>query len=252
MMRRTTLMPELDILRLYKPDTHHLGTLFAGLSGSGKTTAVLSTLQEALKSSAFGPKHRFIVIDPKTQPNDYDLLGKPLTNIAEVFKSIRKERFTLFWPSIDYIEEQVSEVIEYIFCMADSDAETSFTFILDEAATLITTSRVPLSLKRLSIQGRSKRIMPILVSQRPLLNRWVEGNLSNMLLFRILPIDADNLRRRWGLDFESIDVKLREKPYSFMWFDLEQATLNALNPLPQPKQPKVKKKAPWSPKGAFS
>ena len=236
-------MLELDLNRLYKPDTHHLGTLFAGLSGSGKTTAVMSTLQQAMKSKSFGEKHRFIIIDPKTQPGDYDLLGKPLTSIEAALRSIRKERFTLYWPSIDYLEEDVSAIIDYVFDLADSDEESSYTFILDEAATLITPSRVPLSLKRLSIQGRSKRIMPIMVSQRPLLNRWIEANLSNMMLFRVLPLDADHLGKRWGLDFLGIDEQLKLKPYSFMWFDLEKGDLHAMNPLPLPKPPKEKKES---------
>ena len=242
----------LDLNRLYKPDTHHLGTLFAGLSGSGKTTAVLSTLQQAMKSTSFGEKHRFIVVDPKTQSGDYDILGKPLRDLTQALKSIRKNRFTLFWPTIDYLEEDVSAIVDYLFDLADSDAETSFTFILDEAATLITPSRVPLSLKRLSIQGRSKRIMPIMVSQRPLLNRWIEANLSNMMLFRILPIDSDNLGKRWGLDFKSVDEKLKTKPYSFMWFDLEQGELHAVAPLPLPKQPAKEKRSIGSPKSLFS
>ena len=98
---------ELDLDRLYKPDTHHLGTLFAGLSGSGKTTAVLSTLQQALKSKSFGEKHRFIIIDPKTQPGDYDILTEPILDIAKVFRSIQKERLHLYWPQIDYLEDDV-------------------------------------------------------------------------------------------------------------------------------------------------
>ena len=44
----------LTLERLYHPDGKHLGALVAGLSGSGKTTAVISTLQQAMKNKKFG------------------------------------------------------------------------------------------------------------------------------------------------------------------------------------------------------
>ena len=90
-----------------------------------------------------------------------------------------------------------------------------------------------------------------MISQRPLLNRWIEANLSNMMLFRILPIDSDNLGRRWGLDFIGIDEQLKLNPYSFMWFDLETGGLKAMNPMPIPKRPVKKKEALKWPKPIF-
>ena len=144
---------------------------------------------------------------------------------------------------MDELEDEVSDIVDYLFELADQDPKTSFTFVLDEAATLITGARIPTSLKRLSVQGRSKRIMPIFVSQRPLLSRWTDANLSNMFLFKILPVDADNLNKRWGLNFEDTNAIIMEKPYSFMWFDLENGDLKPMNPLPLPKpaSKKVKK-----------
>jgi len=227
----------LDLERLYSPDGHHLGSLFSGTSGSGKTTAIISTLQAAIASKKFGEWHRFILIDPKGQPGDYDLLGDALFDVDSVFQSIRKNRVTVFWPAMDLMEEEVSAVIDYTFDLADSEPRTTFTFVLDEAAMLITPTRMPLSLKRLSVQGRSRRIMPVYASQRPLLNRWTDANLSNMFLFRTLPLDADQLSRRWGVDFEEADARLREKPYSFIWFNMEDASMTPLEPVALPKQP---------------
>lgn len=239
---------DLDVIRLYKPNNHHLGSIFAGLSGSGKTTAILSTLQVAIKDPRFGKKHRFVIVDPKAQEGDYDKLADPIIDLDKVNESIRKERVTLYWPTnMEEMEADVSDIVDHLFELADRDRQTTFTFVLDEAAMLITPTRVPNSLKRLSVQGRSKRIIPIFVSQRPLLNRWTDANVSNMFLFRILPVDADNLGRRWGLNFEEIDAKIREKPYSFMWFDLEKATLNPMDPVPLPKKkPKAKRGGKFS------
>lgn len=237
----------LDVTRLFKPDTHHLGSMFAGLSGSGKTTAVITTLQLAIRDKRFGKFHRFVIIDPKAQSGDYDILAEPIFDLSKMMDSIRKERVSLFWPdSIEDLEDDVSDIVNNLFELSDSEPKTSFTFVLDEAATLITATRVPASLKRLSVQGRSKRIMPIFVTQRPLLNRWTDANLSNMMLFRILPVDADNLSKRWGLDFEQMDAKIRERPFSFMWFDLELAEVKPMAPVPLPKIPKAKpKKKIW-------
>ena len=62
-------------------------------------------------------------------------------------------------------------------------------------------------------------------------------------MFRVLPVDADTLSRRWGVDFVKADEELRQEKYSFIWFDLEEAHIQTMNPLPLPKdRPKPKKK----------
>ena len=42
-------MSELNLNRLYNPNGKELGVLISGLSGGGKTTAAISTLQKAIK-----------------------------------------------------------------------------------------------------------------------------------------------------------------------------------------------------------
>ena len=231
----------IDLERLYHPDGKSLGSLVSGLSGSGKTTAVISTLQQANWSHTFGPDHRFIVIDPKTQKGDYDVLSEPVLSASDATESILKERMTVLWPDVDTVEDEVSHLIDFIFNLSDSDEKVSFTLIIDEASILITPTRIPAAIKRLSVQGRAKRIKPVFISQRPIVNRWTDANMSNVLMFRTLPVDADTLSRRWGIDFEKAEVELREVPYSFMWFDMEKATISKMNPVPLPKQPKKPK-----------
>jgi hypothetical protein len=234
-------MTELDLERLYHPDGKHLGSLFSGLSGSGKTTAVLSTLQAAGRSKAFGKMHRFVIIDPKAQGGDYDLLAEPVFDVEKATESIRKKRFTVFWPELEYIESDVEQIVDFMFKTSDQHPETSFTFVLDEASTLITPSKIPPGLKRVAVQGRAKRIKPIFISQRPIVNRWTDANLSNMILFRTLPVDADTLKKRWGVDFVQADESL-QTPYSFLWFDLEMAKIRIMEPVPLPKPRKQKKR----------
>ena len=237
----------LSIESLYKPDRKSLGTLWAGTSGSGKTTAVISTLRSAILSPTFGEYHRFVIVDPKVQRGDYDLLEKPVTSLDKALKSIEKNRVTVYWPyypefDSKTLEDDVSIIVDHMFTISDSNPEATFTFILDEASIVITPTRVPSSLKRLSVQGRAKGIKPNYISQRPLTNRWLDGNLSNVILFRMLPVDADNLSKRWGLDFTKSNETIRQKPYSFLRFDLESTGISYMNPVPLPKRIPRRKK----------
>ena len=233
----------LSLERLYHPDGKSLGALVAGMSGSGKTTAVLSTLQQAIKKgSGFGENHRFIVVDPKTQGGDYDLLAEPVYNAESALKRIEKERVTVLWPDMESLVAEVEDLVSGIFDMAERNPKTSYTFILDEASIMITTTNLPLSIKRLAVQGRAKRIKPVFISQRPIINRWTDANVSTMLLFNTLPVDADTLGKRFGVKFDDHAQRIRENPYSFVWFDMEKATFTPMEPLPLPKPPRKRKR----------
>ena len=243
----------LTLERLYYPDSKSLGALVAGLSGSGKTTAVLSTLQQAIKKGAgFGESHRFVIVDPKTQPGDYDILAEPVLDADSALESITQNRVTVLWPDLDSMELEVDTLIDGIFRMSENDEEgsLSFTFVLDEASILITPTRIPKSLKRLAVQGRAKRIKPVFLSQRPIVNRWTDANLSTMLLFNTLPVDADTLSRRWGISFEEHAETIRAVPYSFVFFDMEKATFSPMSPVELPKPPaRPKKRSAWDFRG---
>ena len=238
-------MTSMSIDTLYNPDGKQLGSIVAGLSGSGKTTMILSTLQKAIKSPSMGEYHRFVIVDPKRQTGDYDMLSEPVNDLNKMFKSIRKNRVSVFWPDLESFEYDVEHIVEYMFALSDSDERISFTFVLDEASILITPSRIPLSLKKLSLQGRAKRIKPVFISQRPIINRWTDANLSNMYLFNTLPVDYDTLSKRWGVDFVQNGTGLREVDYSFMWFNMEKASFRMMKPVELPKKPKKKKKGRW-------
>lgn len=234
----------LDLNRLYNPNGKQLGTLISGLSGSGKTVATVSSLQQAIRSSDFGELHRFVIIDPKHQTGDYDILAEPTTSMSKVKKSVRKNRVTLFYPDLQYLEEEISEIVDYMFRLSDTKG-TSFTFVLDEASSVITPTQIPESLKKLVVQGRAKNIKPVFISQRPIVNRWTDSNLSTALFFRILRTDADVLKRRWGIEFEDMADRLQNEPYSFLHFDLETTKIDLMKPLPLPK-PSPKKRNRFS------
>ncbi len=236
----------LTLEKMYHPDGKSLGSLFAGLSGSGKTTMAISTLQQAVKSKSFGEFHRFVIIDPKCQHGDYDLLAVPIRDMKKIKKSILKVRITVTWADFGWLEGGGLPEGDFLFHVADTEPRTTFTVILDEASILITPTKIPLSLKRLSVQGRAKRIKPIFLSQRPIVNRWTDANLSNLILFNTLSVDFDTLSKRWGVDFVQNGESLREVPYSYIWFNMEKATFKKMNPVDLPK-PRPKKK-----KGRFA
>ena len=231
-----------SVEHLYKPNRKRAGTVWAGMTGSGKTTAILSTLRQAILSPKFGEHHRFVIIDPKIQHGDYDLLTDPITSIDRFLDSIAKERVSLYWPSYEVFDERVIETdialtVNEMFALADAEPKSSFTFVLDEASIVITPHSVSPSLKRLSVQGRAKGILPVYVSQRPMTNRWLDANLSNLMLFRMTPVDSDNLTKRWGLEFGDLDAKIRTKPYSFMRFNLDENAVSFISPVPYPTPP---------------
>ena len=208
-------------------------------------------MRAAILSPKFGELHRFVIVDPKVQKGDYDLLSEPITDLDKALKSIHKNRVTLYWPYYSEfdsktLENDVSSMVDEMFRLADIEPKATFTFILDEASIVITPTRVPSSLKRLSVQGRAKGITPHYISQRPLTNRWLDANLSNVMLFRMLPVDADNLSKRWGIDFTKSDEKIREREYSFLRFDLESTRISYISPVPLPKRIPRKKKSMMS------
>ena len=235
-----------SIQTLYKPNRKRAGTLWAGMTGGGKTTAILSTLRDAILSPKFGEYHRFVIVDPKIQRGDYDRLEKPISNLGDFLDNISKERVSLYWPTYQEFDEKMIEadiamIVDEMFALADIEPKSTFTFVLDEASIVISPNWVSPSIKRLSVQGRAKGILPVYVSQRPLTNRWLDANLSNLMLFKMTPVDADNLRKRWGLDFLEVDKNIRGRPYSFARFNLDENQVQYIAPVPYP-TPRIPRK----------
>ena len=232
---------------IFKPDKSKLGTLVAGTSGSGKTTAMVSMLRQAILNPKFPSTHRFVIIDPKVQTGDYDLLADPITDMNEVMKSIPENRVTLYWPDYKKFDQKtfeydVSEIVDHMFDNQNQEPSMSFTFVLDESSILITPTQIPPSLKRLTVQGRAKNMIPIYISQRPLTNRWIDSNMSKLIMFRIVPVDADVLSKRWGLNFHKINDSITEVDYSFIVFDLSKVKTTRIKPVELPKKiPRPKK-----------
>jgi DNA helicase HerA-like ATPase len=232
---------------LLKADKSKLGTIISGTSGSGKTTAIISMLRDSILNKNFDENYRFVIIDPKVQPGDYDKLVEPTTDIDSVLSSIFDNRTTLYWP--DYsefnqkqLEIDVSKIVDYLFDLMQENPKMRTTLVIDEASILISSNQISDSLKRLTVQGRAKGIRPIYISQRPLTNRWIDSNISSVVLFRMVPVDADNLTKRWGIDFQKVSEDISSKEYSFVVFDMEKIKTRLVNPVDLPKPIPRKKK----------
>lgn len=234
---------------LLKANKSRLGTIMSGTSGSGKTTAIVSMLRDAIVNPNYDENYRFVIVDPKVQAGDYDKLVEPLTDVDEVMTSIAENRTTLYWPdSTEFdektLEKDVSHIVDYMFDLLNENPKMRVTFVLDEASILVSPNSISNSLKRLTVQGRAKGILPIYISQRPMTNRWIDSNISKVVLFKMVPVDADNLTKRWGLDFKPISEKISKKDYSFVVFDLDKIRTRYVNPVPVPKAlPRKKKKS---------
>jgi len=204
---------------IFQPTNQSLHTLIFGKSGSGKSYFNIHLLKAAISDRISFPKnHRFIIIDPKTQPGDYDQISTPLDglNPKEIAESISENRVTLIWPDYDNVVEIVEYIIEILFSFADAVSDFSATFILDEAGELITHTTMPKNIGKLAVQGRAKKIKGVFLNQRPILNRKLDSQVESLILFDMIDIDSDNLMKRWGLNYDKWVPKIQEEKHSFL------------------------------------
>ena len=97
---------------LLKANKSRLGTIMSGTSGSGKTTAIVSMLRDAIVNPNYDENYRFVIVDPKVQAGDYDKLVEPLTDVDEVMTSIAENRTTLYWPDSTEFDEWMNNLIK--------------------------------------------------------------------------------------------------------------------------------------------
>ena len=214
-----------------------------GVSGSGKSYMLNRALKAASKSKGFGKFHRFIVFDIKMDGYGCLLNEKkkqyPVSDIEGIIKSIKDNRITLIYPSIEDADILLEETIKHIFDLAQNLEGFSASFLLEESSTFIGSHpySIPLQIKRFATQGRSLGLSLLLVNQRALNNMWTDSQSQGLTLFRLAIPDALLLKKRWGLNHEEIDSKLSSKKFSFAHYDLESLKLSFYDPIKDPKTP---------------
>ena len=205
-----------------------------GISGTGKTVFLCETIRQAARSSEFGPRHRFIIIDVKHE--GYETLAPPKSNSSEAIKSIDKEKVLVIHPEMNTALLDVNQIIDYLFETAKYDKEFSATLIIEESSTFIGSSvgSIPPSIKRFATQGRSLGLSMLLVNQRALSNKWTDTQSSSITCFRLARPDAKMLMDRWGISAYEMDDQLSQKKFSFAHFDLETLSLSYYDPIEIP------------------
>jgi len=223
---------------IFLPDKRRLHTLVSGQAGTGKTFFIEALLKSAVTDSTFGPNHRFILIDPKHEAFmglkvPKSRRGSILDSFIQQFsktakltpvkssgnwsrKKFHKDRVVVIYPDLEELPEILDEVIDDLFKQS-ADPSFSATLVLDEASVVIEPQRILPCIKRLATQGRSRRLRGVFVSQRPLSNRWLDGQVSDFILFDPgLPQDAELLKKRWGVNLDEFSSALTDKEFSWL------------------------------------
>jgi hypothetical protein len=200
-----------------------------GTSGTGKTTLLEQWSSEAVRSRKFPKNWRLLIVDVKA--DDYSSIVEPITDLDEVMKSLNENRITLFYPGVHTALEDVEQLVDYLFYLADNQEDFSATMILEESSTYITAHVVPPQLKRMAVQGRSKGLTIVLANQRMMNNLWIDTQTAHMVAFQSAIPDHALVKKRWGIDGDAMSKRLAERPFSWSHFDFNSLDLKFYAPL---------------------
>lgn len=235
-MSKTDLSEEKGLIRkLLLPDgsSHSLSVAMASRSGSGKTTLLTRLITEARKDEAFKDV-RFIYVSVKEEHLFKEKKLKPTNDLYKLFKHLRKNSIGIFYPSdpANY-ELEVDALIENVFQLSNSNPNTGFVIILDDANILkgFDNRGTPSpAVKKLAVAGRSKNIRGLYITHRIAnLPRIMMGNLSGLILMSISSMDLDYSRKIFGVDFEPILPELHS--YRWAYVDLISEKMDLFNPV---------------------
>lgn len=219
-----------------------------GISGTGKTVFLCESLRSACRSKSFGDRFRFIVLDVKHE--GYESLAPPVRSVGAAIQALNKDKIAVIHPSIEDAHEELDEIINYLFDMAEDVPDFSACLVLEESSTFIGSSvgQIPASVKRMATQGRSKGLTLILVNQRALGNRWCDTQSSSITCFRLAIPDRELLFKRWGVRHEELEERLSKEKFSFANYDLESLKLSFYSPIkiPKMKRPIVETKSRYT------
>ena len=219
--------------RLYLPDGANLNVMGWGQAGSGKTVFFQTTLDKFLKKNT-NEKLRVVVIAPKAE--DWDL-GKKRTkivfNLDQLSKSISENRMSVLYPSIEGLEETVDEAINIVFDFQASNPDSSFVIVIDDSQIFLSSRRAASdAMKRLALTGRSRRIKGVFIAHNVVFSRDLEGQVDLLVGFSSPnPIQDRSSIERFNFDPSEFREPLRQRPYSFVWFDTRDGDPKLMAPI---------------------
>lgn len=222
--------------RMYDADGKNLATMVWGQAGSGKSFFIEHTVKEFLRSNK-NENLRVIYVSPK---NEGFADKKPVFELQNVFKRLKKERFVAWWPYIEELNAQIDELINAVFDLKQANPKMRCTIILDDAQVFLSSRKAASDAqKRLALTGRSKNIKAVYVAHNIVFARELEGQVDLLLGFsNPNPIYYKQSIERFNFDPEPFTEPLREVPYSFVWFDTREGQPKLMSPLDTSKRQK--------------
>ena len=216
--------------RLYDPDGSNLNTMIWGQAGSGKTVFIEQTIKQFLFNNK-DPMLRIIYISPKNE--GFEWTKNIQYNLDGVFKGIKKNRVVAYYPHIEDLEESVDELINMTFDLQASNPDSKFTIIIDDSQIFLSSRRsASPAHKRLALTGRSRNIKGIYVAHNIVFARELESQVDVLVGFNNPnPIHYRSAIERFDFDPEPFADKIREKKYSFVWFDIQTGSPKLMNPI---------------------
>lgn len=158
---------------------------------------------------------------------------KPESDPMKVLKRLRKERFVAWWPYMEDLSEQVDFMVDAMFELQRANPKMGITIIIDDAQVFLSARKAASEAqKRLALTGRSKRIKPIYVAHNIVFARELEGQVDLLLGFsNPNPIYYRQAIERFNFDPEPWGEAIRERPYSFVWYDTREGSPRLVAPL---------------------
>ena len=219
--------------RLYLPDGANLNVMGWGQAGSGKTVFFQTTLDQFLKKNK-NEHLRVVVIAPKAE--DWDLgekRTKIVDNLGDLESSIAENRMTVLYPPIDDLEETVDDAINMVFDYQAGNPKSAFVFVIDDSQIFLSSRRQASdAMKRLALTGRSRRVKGIFIAHNVVFSRDLEGQVDLLVGFSSPnPIQDRSSIERFNFDPEPYREPLRQRPYSFVWFDTRDGEPRLMAPI---------------------
>lgn len=225
--------------KLFLPDggSHGLSVAYASKPGGGKTYHFTRLVKSAASQAEF-KNTRFIYTSIK-QESYFDGVT-PTDSVAEVLSQLETQQIVVYYPpEADMYEQDIDELIEGIFNMREQNEDSKFVIAIDDCNCLDGfNNRGTLSkqVKKLIIAGRSKNVKGCFLCHRLTdLPRIARGNFSSMVVFNISPMDNEQARKTWGIDFEEYLDGLTD--FRWLFVDMVDDSITRFSPLPPPSDP---------------
>jgi len=212
-----------DITSIFDVNDQSIGVIVAGKPGSGKTYALTRVAQVYLAKNK-DPNYRILAISPKGEGFEELLTKKqtPVRSRDDMMKSFSKHTVTAYYPSMDTLEEDVDEAINFVFDMQESNPDLRTVIVVDDAQVLISPrSEASVAMKRLTLTGRSKQIRGMWVSHNPVFNKALDGQIDTIWIFGPTSPSYDRqFMERYNYDAEAFRNNLTERQYSSVYYDV--------------------------------